>query len=236
MALQIGDNFQYQGQKPNFVRDEFETLALMKAFPETSLNEGHLSFCKETSLVYKFLSTNTVDDSTGKWRIFEGVQSDMVRTIVVTESAPSKQDNILYFEYEPISMMLARSVEKKTISIIAEFLEIPIKNKEVLVNLTLANYTTDKIGRVRILLKNEYPNEVNLNIKEVNGNQINANNNYFFGDSKVGFNLESNNIMEIPYKLVFNESGYTELTFSLIQLDTGKVLASEKYGIQIKEN
>lgn len=105
-----------------------------------------------------------------------------------------------------------------------------------MVNLTLANYTTDKIGRVRILLKNEYPNEVNLNIKEVNDNQINANNNYFFGDSKVGFNLESNNIMEIPYKLVFNESGYTELTFSLIQLDTGKVLASEKYGIQIKEN
>lgn len=161
--------------------------------------------------------------------------SDMVKAIVVTESAPDQQDNILYFEYEPISMMLARSVEKKTISIIAE-LEIPIKNKEVLVNLTLANYTTDKIRRVRILLKNEYPNEVNLNIKEVNGNQINANNNYFFGDSKVGFNLESNNIMEIPYKLVFNESGYTELTFSLIQLDTGKVLASEKYGIQIKEN
>ena len=66
--------------------------------------------------------------------------------------------------------------------------------------------------------------------------QINANNNYFFGDSKVGFNLESNNIMEIPYKLVFAESGYTEIIFSLIQLDSGKVLASEKYGIQIKEN
>lgn len=164
------------------------------------------------------------------------VISDMVKAIIVTESAPDQQDNILYFEYEPISMMLARSVEKKTISIIAEFLEIPIKNKEVLVNLTLANYTTDKIGRVRILLKNEYPNEVNLNIKEVNGNSVNANNNYFFGDSKVGFNLESNNIMEIPYKLVFNESGYTEIIFSLIKLDSGKVLASEKYGIQIKEN
>lgn len=42
--------------------------------------------------------------------------------------------------------------------------------------------------------------------------------------------------MEIPYKLVFNESGYTEIIFSLIKLDSGKVLASEKYGIQIKEN
>lgn len=58
------------------------------------------------------------------------VISDMVKAIIVTESAPDQQDNILYFEYEPISMMLARSVEKKTISIIAEFLEIPIKNKK----------------------------------------------------------------------------------------------------------
>ncbi len=41
------------------------------------------------------------------------VISDMVKAIIVTESAPDQQDNILYFEYEPISMMLARSVEKK---------------------------------------------------------------------------------------------------------------------------
>lgn len=41
------------------------------------------------------------------------VISDMVKAIVVTESATDQQDNILYFEYEPISMMLARSVEKK---------------------------------------------------------------------------------------------------------------------------
>lgn len=133
-------------------------------------------------------------------------------------------------------MVLARSVEKKAITILAEFSEIPIKNKEVLVNLTLANYTTDKIGRVRILLKNEYPKEINLNIKEVNGNQINANNSYFFGDPKIGFNLESSNIMEIPYKLMFDRSGYTELSFSLIQLDTGKILASEKYGVQVTTN
>lgn len=41
------------------------------------------------------------------------VTSDMVKSIVVTDSAPIKEDNVLYFEYEPISMMLARSVEKK---------------------------------------------------------------------------------------------------------------------------
>lgn len=43
------------------------------------------------------------------------VISDMVKAIVVTESAPDQQDNILYFEYEPISMMLARSVENETV-------------------------------------------------------------------------------------------------------------------------
>lgn len=41
------------------------------------------------------------------------VTSDMVKSIVVTDSAPIKEDNVLYFEYEPVSMMLARSVEKK---------------------------------------------------------------------------------------------------------------------------
>lgn len=35
---------------------------------------------------------------------------------------------------------------------------------------------------------------------------------------------------------MFDRSGYTELSFSLIQLDTGKILASEKYGVQITTN
>ena len=71
MALTIGDNFKYQANKPNFERDSFATLEAMKAYPETSIDDGHLSYCAETNKHYKFLSSNTVDETTGKWREFE---------------------------------------------------------------------------------------------------------------------------------------------------------------------
>lgn len=71
MALTIGDNFKYQANKPNFERDSFTTLEAMKAYPETSIDDGHLSYCAETNKHYKFLSSNTVDETTGKWREFE---------------------------------------------------------------------------------------------------------------------------------------------------------------------
>lgn len=233
MALQIGDNFQYQGQKPNFVRDEFETLALMKAFPETSLNEGHLSFCKETSLVYKFLSTNTVDDSTGKWRIFEGVQSDMVRTIVVTEFAPSKQDNILYFEYEPANLMsLAKSVTN-TIGIFVEVDNLnPDNNTEVNCNITLENYQSTSLDRVRLLLINKLSNE--LLIVSIGEEEFNAINSSYYGSSTVGFSIDGKSIKQIPCKLVFKNSGYYEIDFKIVSLDGGKVISNQVYGIQVK--
>lgn len=71
MALLIGDNFNYQANKPNFERDSFETLAAMKAYPETSIDDGHVSYCAETDKHYKYLSSNTVDGTTGKWREFK---------------------------------------------------------------------------------------------------------------------------------------------------------------------
>ena len=71
MALTIGDNFKYQANKPNFERDSFATLEAMKAYPETCIDDGHLSYCAETNKHYKFLSSNTVDETTGKWREFE---------------------------------------------------------------------------------------------------------------------------------------------------------------------
>lgn len=71
MGLLIGDNFNYQANKPNFERDSFATLAAMKAYPETSIDDGHISYCAETNKHYKFLSSNPVDETTGKWREFE---------------------------------------------------------------------------------------------------------------------------------------------------------------------
>lgn len=73
MAVQVIDNFKYAGKKPNFERDQFATLAAMKAYPESSLDEGHVAYCVETGKAYRYKSSNTNDATTGKWKEDTGV-------------------------------------------------------------------------------------------------------------------------------------------------------------------
>lgn len=65
--IQVVDNFNYRGKKPNFDRDSFDTLYDMKNYSENSLDDGHISYCKETDKHYKFNSNNQSDPTTGKW-------------------------------------------------------------------------------------------------------------------------------------------------------------------------
>lgn len=86
MALRIADNFNYQGKLPNFDRDTFKTLSEMKDYPETSIDEGHLSLCLEDGKRYEFLSTNIESPTTGKWR-------RVVDSVLDTNSENSIQNN-----------------------------------------------------------------------------------------------------------------------------------------------
>ena len=63
----VAITFGYEGNLPNFERDQFATLADMKAVVDT-IDEGHMSFCKETKKHYVFQSSNSLDATTGKWR------------------------------------------------------------------------------------------------------------------------------------------------------------------------
>lgn len=65
--IQVADNFNYRRKKPNFDRDSFDTLQDMKNYSENSLDDGHISYCKETNKHYKFNSNNQSDPTTGKW-------------------------------------------------------------------------------------------------------------------------------------------------------------------------
>lgn len=65
--IQVADNFNYRGKKPNFDRDSFDTLYDMKNYSENSLDDDHISYCKETGKHYKFNSNNQSDPTTGKW-------------------------------------------------------------------------------------------------------------------------------------------------------------------------
>lgn len=59
--IQVADNFNYRGKKPNFDRDSFDTLQDMKNYSENSLDDGHISYCKETNKHYTLIGTKTYD-------------------------------------------------------------------------------------------------------------------------------------------------------------------------------
>ena len=69
MSIQINNNFDYKGNQPNFERDQFETLELMRSADERSLDNGHISYCEETGKHYVFNENNAIDVETGKWRL-----------------------------------------------------------------------------------------------------------------------------------------------------------------------
>ena len=105
MALVIGDNFNYQGQQPNFARDTFNTLEQMKAFPEACIDEGHISLCLATGKRYEYSSKNTVDSTTGKWRL-------VIDTALDATSENPIQNKVLYNKFNKIQEDLQQTLEE----------------------------------------------------------------------------------------------------------------------------
>ena len=109
MAIKIGANFAYNGKLPNFERDKFETKAAMKAFDENNIDEGHLSYCEEDGNIYQYKSANTVDATTGKWRLFKteadatlnGTSINPIQNKAVFEALKLKADTVALAAYQP---------------------------------------------------------------------------------------------------------------------------------------
>lgn len=77
--IQVADNFNYRGKKPNFDRDSFDTLQDMKNYSENSLDDGHISYCKETDKHYKFNSNNQSDPTTNMVANLGGVSIEYIK-------------------------------------------------------------------------------------------------------------------------------------------------------------
>jgi hypothetical protein len=81
MAIQIADNFSYQGKKPLDGRVQFNTLADMVAASADVLYDGCLAYVKGNKKYYTYDSTNDVDGTLGKWRELEtGTTGDFIPT------------------------------------------------------------------------------------------------------------------------------------------------------------
>lgn len=72
MSISIADNFSYNGRKAFDSRLQFDTVANMKAASESSIYDGCFSYVTATKKYYVFDASNEVDETTGKWREFEG--------------------------------------------------------------------------------------------------------------------------------------------------------------------
>ena len=68
MAINVADNFSYKGGKPLDNRTKYSTIASMVATPAADLYDGCLAYVTSTKKNYQYDSTNTVDESLGKWR------------------------------------------------------------------------------------------------------------------------------------------------------------------------
>lgn len=69
-GIMIAAPMDYKGRFPLDLRNSFTDISEMLAYPEASLDDGHLSFVRETGKTYQYDSTNEIDSTLGKWRIF----------------------------------------------------------------------------------------------------------------------------------------------------------------------
>lgn len=98
MALTLGDNFSYQGAKPLDGRLKYDTLAAMKAVADATMYDGCMAYCVEADKTYQWKPTNTVDESTGKWREFSsGGSTGGGHTIEDSEGTSLTQRDTLQF-------------------------------------------------------------------------------------------------------------------------------------------
>jgi len=84
MAIALSDNLDLSGARPDFIRQEYETLAAMKSVRDNRMPEMYLAYCKENHIYYCYSKTNDVDEATGRWRPFVGAS-----TMVQEMPAPS---------------------------------------------------------------------------------------------------------------------------------------------------
>lgn len=68
MAINIISNFNYRGQQFDFERQYIATLAGLKSAVDTDYPDGYEVYCSETGFWYEFKSSNSVDETTGKFR------------------------------------------------------------------------------------------------------------------------------------------------------------------------
>ena len=82
MAIVLQENLDIKGRYPDVARQEYATLADLKAVRDNRMPEMYLAYCIENHTYYCYSQTNDIDPVTGRWKAFIGastVVSEMPR-------------------------------------------------------------------------------------------------------------------------------------------------------------
>lgn len=124
MAIGVPDNFSYGGKKANFDRDQFTTLAEMRAYSPDFLDEGHISYCKQDKKHYKWNGTEWEEFKSGggyeppvggipKTDLSEGVQTSLGKADTALQEHQSLADYAQKSEVEGEVSTLQEAINKK---------------------------------------------------------------------------------------------------------------------------
>lgn len=95
-GIAIGTHFSPRFKRPIDDRYTFDTIAEMKSFSEAALYNGIETFNNQDKKTYKYLSTNSVDPTIGKWRVISNYSSDEIDELL------SKKQDIIAVDTLPI--------------------------------------------------------------------------------------------------------------------------------------
>lgn len=81
MAIPFSDNLSISGKYPDITRQEYATLADLKAVKKNRMPEMYFGYCLEDHKWYTFDKQNSEDSVTGYWREFTGGTTIQVETM-----------------------------------------------------------------------------------------------------------------------------------------------------------
>ena len=144
MAIPFSDNLSISGKYPDITRQEYATLADLKAVKKNKMPEMYIGYCLEDRKWYQYDKANTVDEVLGKWRLW--ASGDSIQKAALPEASETELGKIYQyvgvtgtytrgFFYECVAEEHTTTVDVTTVT---QFMEL-ISNSELTVQIKLAD-------------------------------------------------------------------------------------------------
>lgn len=146
MAIPFSDNLSISGKYPDITRQEYATLADLKAVKKNRMPEMYFGYCLEDHNWYAFNKQNSEDPVTGYWRVFSSGSGSSIQKAALPEASETELGNI--YQYVGITGTYTRGffyecvAEEHTtmidVTTVTQFIEL-ISNSELTVQIKLAD-------------------------------------------------------------------------------------------------